>query len=293
MRSMTDEVSMTTTTIEEVLSLLPPIPADSNKFTRGRLFMVCGSYGMAGAVIMAAKAAFRTGAGYIDLALPKSLYPIVTAAVPEAVCSVYDEEKHENIVSTLFTGIKKADAVVLGCGLGALRETVCPIVLELCDKPLLIDADGLNFLGMHPEITCLSQDMVLTPHEGEMARLLKTESVKVRENREEACYQAAEKYNAAVLLKGPDTLIVKEGREIHKNPTGNAGLSRAGSGDVLSGIIGSLMAQGEDAFPAALSGAYIHGLAGDLGKEKKGVRSLLPTDLIELLPEALQRIEES
>ncbi len=283
---------MITTTKKEVSDLLPPIPEDSHKFTRGRLLMICGSYGMAGACIMAAKAALRTGVGFLDLALPERLYPIVTAAVPEAVCSVYREDDPENIRTVLSAAIKKASAVVLGCGLGTLRETVCPVALELCDKPLLIDADGLNYIAGQPEVTWASKDVVLTPHEGEMARLLNTESFKIHEHREEKATEAAEKYQAAILLKGPGTLTVKTGCETHKNPTGSAALARAGSGDVLSGIIGSLMAQGEDAFSAALSGAYLHGLAGDLAKEETGLRSLLPTDLTDYLPKALKIAEE-
>ena len=271
---------------------LPKIEADFHKYDRGRLLLVCGAYGMAGACIMAARAALRTGCGFIDLAIPASIYPMVTQAVPEAVCTVYDETDASSMEEALKKAVDKADAVAVGSGLGALRDTVCPIVLKLCDEPLLIDADGLNYLSSCKEITLNSPDLVLTPHEGEAARLFHTEASNIRQARQESAEVLAKVFHASVLLKGLSTVVAREGEESFVNSTGNAGLARAGSGDVLTGIIGSLMAQGMKGFYAAACGAFLHGLAGDRGCEKIGLRSLLPTDVIELIPEVLQELEK-
>ncbi|MBR0087625.1 MAG: NAD(P)H-hydrate dehydratase [Lachnospiraceae bacterium] len=267
---------------------LPEIRREFNKYDRGRLFIIGGSYGMAGALIMAARAALRTGAGYVDLAMPESIYPVVTGAVPEAVCSVYRENSEESIRRTLEAGLERADAAVIGCGLGKLRDSVCPAFFEACRIPAAADADALNYLASLKEPLPLGDKILLTPHEGEMARLLKTDSMTVHENRRESALKAAGMYKASVLLKGPDTLIFTPGREPAVNRTGNAGMARAGSGDVLSGMIGALLAQGMELFDAAVFGAWLHGEAGDRCREKYGIRSMLPTDMIEMIPAILK-----
>lgn len=275
-----------------VKAQLPEIPEDANKFTRGRLLLFCGSYGMAGAAIMAVRAAFRAGAGFVDLAVPERLYPVVAAAVPEAVITLYDEADTEKLQETAGRALKKADAVVMGCGLGSLRSLVCPAVLRICDRPMVLDADALNEMALSGLRPLYPEKAVLTPHEGEMARLLSMSSADVKADREGSLRKAVSVYHAAALLKGPGTLILdREAGRLYQNPTGNAGMARAGSGDVLSGIIGAFLAQGMDGFHAAFSGAYVHGLAGDIAVARFGRRSMLPTDLIECIPEALGRIE--
>ncbi len=284
---------MIITTEKEVREALPVIEKQFHKFNRGRLFLVAGSKGMAGAAIMAGRAALRCGVGFLDIAMPEAIYPVVTAALPEAVSSIYDPDDVKSMRKVFTAGIEKADAVAIGCGLGELKDRVCPIVFEQCGKPLLIDADGLNHVaGIAFEKELLkSGDIVLTPHSGEMGRLLGMTGREVEADRLQAAETAAARYNAAVLLKGPETLVVKEGYETHRNPTGNAGMARAGSGDTLTGIIGALMAQGEDGFTAAFSGAFIHGMAGDLAKERFTMRCMLPTDMAEMLPEVFKTLE--
>ena len=285
---------MRITNCEYVKTQLPEIPEAANKFTRGRLLLVVGSYGMAGAAIMAVRAALRTGAGFTDLAVPEVIYPVVAQAIPESVITVYDPSDVIKTRTALLSAMDKADAVVMGCGLGKLRDLVCPVILENCTKKLVLDADALNMMaqaGMRP---LCPESTVLTPHEGEMARLLGSTSSIIREDREGSLRKAAADYGTAVLLKGPGTLISATGmEEFFRNPTGNAGMARAGSGDVLSGIIGALAAQGMDVFHAAVCGAYLHGLAGDITAERFGLRSMLPTDLIECIPEALKQIEKA
>lgn len=262
---------------------LPEIRKEYNKYDRGRLLLIAGSYGMAGACILACRSALRSGIGYLNAAVPKEIYGIVAGAVPEAVFTVY--EKPEDLAEAL----GKADAVLLGPGLGTLRDDISAFVLSEGTKPLLIDADGLNALAAQPRAFS-GRDVVLTPHEGEMARLLGTSSAEVRLDRRGALLRAAELYQAAVLLKGPETLVTGSDA-ILENHTGNPCLATAGSGDVLSGIIGTLMAQGVKASEAAAMGAWIHGSAGDLAAERFGIRSARPSDVIEMIPEVFLRLE--
>ncbi|MBQ6550976.1 MAG: NAD(P)H-hydrate dehydratase [Lachnospiraceae bacterium] len=277
-----------------VKTTLPEIPGEANKFTRGRLLLAVGSFGMAGAAVMAVRAALRTGAGFTDLAVPARLYPVIAAAVPESVVTVYDEADPVRMEEVLAAALEKANAVVMGCGFGKLREAVCTAVLRNARVPMVLDADALNAMALQEDLRPLCPERtVLTPHEGEMARLLHVTSPEVRADREGSIRKAREIYGTNVLLKGPGTLILDaSGAAMYENPTVNAGMARAGSGDVLAGIIGALMAQGADPFRAAVSGAYLHGLAGDLAAERFGIRSMLPTDLIECIPEALRRIGE-
>jgi NAD(P)H-hydrate epimerase len=283
---------------------LPEIKKEYNKFDRGRLLVIAGSYGMAGACIMAARSALRTGIGYLNVAVPKEIYEILAVSVPEAVFTIY--ENPEDLSGALL----RADAVLLGPGLGTLRDRICPYVFREGRKPLLIDADGLNTLAEAPwDFT--GRDVVLTPHEGEMARLLEIPSSAVRRDRRGALLQAVLTFRASVLLKGTETLVA-DGRDlpprkgpeeeeeepapgpelpVMENHTGNPCLAAAGSGDVLSGIIGALMAGGVPACEAAAMGAWIHGFAGDLAAERFGMRSARPGDVIEEIPEVLKRLE--
>lgn len=274
---------------KEIREALPKIGPDFHKYDRGRLLCVAGSYGMAGALIMAARAALRTGAGYLDCFVPAPIYGIAAGALPEAVFCVYDPDQPEAASEKLSERIEKADAVLFGPGLGVAAKGFLPAVLA-SDKPVLIDADGLNALAAMTEVPGLSRrDAVLTPHMGEARRLI-PEADDDALSRASFAGRLYEKYGCTVLLKGPDT-IVRSGTETYVNPTGNAALARAGSGDVLSGIIASLMAQGEDSFTAAVSGAYLHGKAAEILCGRLGMRSVLPTDIIGVLPELLRQIE--
>jgi len=292
---------------------LPVLKEDSDKFRRGRLLMAAGSYGMAGCVILAARAALRTGAGYLVLLLPESIYGIVTQAVPEAVCRVCPDDDTDAFLKLFREEERRADAVLSGCGLGSRAGRITGILLRECTKPWIIDADSLNALAL-TETVPAQRDLVLTPHEGEAARLLfdgeamrlpkaeqsaylRKKEQWIHENRETALDRLTARFpGAAVLLKGPETLIGRsispgpENMHIEKimNPHRNPGLGRAGSGDTLSGIIGSLLAQGAKPFEAAAMGAFIHGEAGELARKDLGERSMLPSDIIEKIPEVLR-----
>ncbi len=267
--------------------ILPEIPADADKYARGHLVLVAGSCGMAGAAFMAGKAALRTGAGYLTMVVPRDIYPVLAGLLPEAVFLVYDPEDRENTRILLQKAFLRASAVAAGCGLGELRETVMPIVLENCEKPLLLDADALNFLAAHQDLRPVSRDPVLTPHAGEMGRMLGWVREAVSSDREGALQNALARYGGTILLKGPETLIGGAG-EMSVMRLGGPELARAGSGDVLTGIAAGLMAQGVPGRKAAEAGAVLHALAGKEAKARVGLRSVLPTDLIGILPEVLK-----
>lgn len=271
-----------------VRSCLREPDPQANKGDLGRLLLVCGSYGMAGACILAARAALRCGVGLLEAAVDARIYPIVAQAVPEAVFLPLDWEKEpQDSIEKLKEAINRCTACLMGCGLGALSETVCPIVLESCRAPLLIDADGLNFLARHPgALENVSVPFVLTPHPGEMSRLCGKPIPEIQKSRVETARSFAGQAGGVVVLKGAGTVTADETGRCRINPTGNPGMATGGSGDVLAGMISSLLAQGTPCFEAAAAGAYLHGLAGDLCARRMGTRAMLPSDLIEALPEA-------
>ncbi len=272
--------------------LTEPAP-QSNKGDLGKLLLVCGSYGMAGACIMAARGALRCGVGLLKIAVEQSIYPILAQAVPEAVFLVLDwENRRQESEEKLKKALDSSTACLIGCGLGELANTVCPPVFSHCSVPLVVDADALNFAARRPGVLEeLETPLILTPHPGEMARLCGDDISEIQADRLGAAREKARETGAVVALKGAATVVAGPDGRCAINPTGNSGMAKGGSGDVLAGIIASLAAQGIPAFEAAAAGAYLHGLAGDLCAKRLGNRSMLPTDLIDALPEAIQSIK--
>lgn len=275
-------------TEEMVRSCFSPRPADSHKGTFGRVLIIAGSYGMAGAAILCTKAALRSGAGLVTTALPRSIYPIVAAAVPEAVLLPLDETEDghlgEHAIETLEQQARSADAVVLGCGLGC-SDTVTELVHRLrrcCICPLILDADGINAISPHMliEETALAP-LILTPHPGEMARLLEVSIDEVQQHREEIARRFADDYRVVLVLKGYHTLVAAPNCPLMQNNTGNAGMATGGSGDVLAGLIGGLAAQGMDTYFASICGVYLHGMAGDHAAARLSQHAMLPSDMLE------------
>lgn len=288
---------MTDICAQSVQDLLPKRSPDANKYTVGTLLCICGSYGMAGAAVLCVKAALRAGVGLVKCAVPKSIYPIVSVAVPEAVFLVLDETPKGAISSKCATEIVKAaqevDAVVFGCGSKLCEDTVSLVgtLLNECCVPMVIDADGINALSKHINVLDEAHSsVILTPHEGEMSRLTGVPCESIRENREEVAQHFADEHNCVLVLKGMDTLIARKGKEIRRNTTGNPGMAVAGCGDVLSGIIGSLLAQGLRTADAASLGVYVHGRAGDLAAMELTEYSMLPTDIINSLSDVFKEL---
>lgn len=272
-------------------------PDDSNKGTLGSLLCICGSYGMAGAAIMAGKAALRCGIGLLKIAVPKSIYPACATNILESVYYPLEETSNGVISSKntdfLLEMCEKSSAVVIGCGLSVCDDTknLVQSVITNCEKPLVIDADALNCICNKPEILKnLKAPAIITPHPGEMARLLHSTPKTVNSNRENTAIDFAKKFGVVTVLKGAGTIIASPDGEVYINHTGNSGMATGGSGDVLSGIIGSLLAQGAAPINAAAAGVFLHGTIGDLAAEKLGKISMLPTDMIDMIPTAYLKL---
>lgn len=272
-------------------------PDDSNKGTLGSLLCICGSYGMAGAAIMAGKAALRCGIGLLKIAVPKSIYPVCATNILESVYYPLEETSNGVISSKntdfLLEMCEKSSAVVIGCGLSVCDDTknLVQSVITNCEKQLVIDADALNCICNKPEILKnLKAPAIITPHPGEMARLLHSTPKTVNSNRENTAINFAKKFGVVTVLKGAGTIIASPDGEVYINHTGNSGMATGGSGDVLSGIIGSLLAQGASPINAAAAGVFLHGTIGDLAAEKLGKISMLPTDMIDMIPTAYLKL---
>lgn len=272
-------------------------PDDSNKGTLGSLLCICGSYGMAGATIMAGKAALRCGIGLLKIAVPKSIYPVCATNILESVYYPLEETSNGVISSKntdfLLEMCEKSSAVVIGCGLSVCDDTknLVQSVITNCEKPLVIDADALNCICNKPEILKnLKAPAIITPHPGEMARLLHSTPKTVNSNRENTAINFAKKFGVVTVLKGAGTIIASPDGEVYINHTGNSGMATGGSGDVLSGIISSLLAQGASPINAAAAGVFLHGTIGDLAAEKLGKISMLPTDMIDMIPTAYLKL---
>lgn len=272
-------------------------PDDSNKGTLGSLLCICGSYGMAGAAIMAGKAALRCGIGLLKIAVPNSIYPVCATNILESVYYPLEETSNGVISSKntdfLLEMCEKSSAVVIGCGLSVCDDTknLVQSVITNCEKPLVIDADALNCICNKPEILKnLKAPAIITPHPGEMARLLHSTPKTVNSNRENTAINFAKKFGVVTVLKGAGTIIASPDGEVYINHTGNSGMATGGSGDVLSGIIGSLLAQGASPINAAAAGVFLHGTIGDLAAEKLGKISMLPTDMIDMIPTAYLKL---
>lgn len=272
-------------------------PDDSNKGTLGSLLCICGSYGMAGAAIMAGKAALRCGIGLLKIAVPKSIYPVCATNILESVYYPLEETSNGVISSKntdfLLEMCEKSSAIVIGCGLSVCDDAknLVQSVITNCEKPLVIDADALNCICNKPEILKnLKVPAIITPHPGEMARLLHSTPKTVNSNRENTAIDFAKKFGVVTVLKGAGTIIASPDGEVYINHTGNSGMATGGSGDVLSGIIGSLLAQGASPINAAAAGVFLHGTIGDLAAEKLGKISMLPTDMIDMIPTAYLKL---
>lgn len=262
---------------EPVCALLPGRNPAGHKGSFGRLLLLAGSKGMAGAACLAAEAAYRTGAGMVKVATVEENRVILQGAVPEAMVETGGE---------LSGALEWADVIVAGPGLGTDERArrLLSQGLERTDKPLVIDADGLNLLAGEPKLQSLllgrtNANLVLTPHIGEMSRLTGQPPAELKRSPAYYGRELAARLHAVVAVKDARTFICREEGACCVNLTGNDGMATAGSGDVLAGVIGGLLAQGADAFTAACAGTYLHGAAGDRISEKLGGYSCMAWDI--------------
>ena len=272
--------------------MLPDRPEDSNKGTYGRLLVIAGSKGMAGAAYLNAHAAYMTGAGLVRIYTSSDNREILQTLLPEAIITTYEEYNKEELLSLLTW----ADGVCIGSGLGMSRlsEKILKTVIEYVKVPCLIDADGLNLLAENNNYLnqMAERRFVITPHMKEMSRLTGTPVEELKADRIQILKDFISRYRITCVLKDSRTLIASEEKGIRMNLTGNSAMAKAGSGDVLAGVISGWMVQGKEAEDAAELGTYIHGLSGDLAKFEKGVYSVMARDLIEYLSQALMKLEE-
>jgi ADP-dependent NAD(P)H-hydrate dehydratase / NAD(P)H-hydrate epimerase len=295
-----DALTVNLLTEEAMAAALPARDPAGHKGTFGRVAILGGSEGMTGAAVLAARAAVRSGAGLIYAVYPQALGGTMEAALAEPVkLPLAGEERwfSGEMIEAALEALAEADAdaVALGPGVGQ-RETTGAFVSAMTKRiqaPLVIDADGLNLLANDLEpLRRREGATVLTPHPAEAARLLGTTTAAVQEDRLGACVELARELGATVLLKGAQTVVTAPDGQRYVNPTGNSGLAKGGSGDVLTGLIAGLLGQGMAATAAAALGAFVHGMAADLAAEKGSVRSITPSDVIECFGAAFARLEK-
>lgn len=287
---------------EDAAVAFPLRAAAAHKGSFGHVLIVGGSPGKTGAAVLAGVGALRSGAGLVTVATPASCLGLVAAGRPEIMTELLPESPGgglaEDALERALALAEERDAVVLGPGLGAAggTRTVAREIVRRCPVPLVVDADGLNALSGSGDVPGLlrsrSAPTVLTPHPGEMARLSGRPVAEIQQTRVESARALAEKTGAVVVLKGQATVVAVPDGESAVNPTGNPGMATAGTGDVLAGVIGALLAHGESG-RAATAGVFVHGRAGDLAAGRLGEDALLAGDLAEAIPQAIASLTHS
>lgn len=287
------------TSLEDVKNLLPARKPDFHKGTAGKVLLVAGSVGYTGAACLAALSCLRSGAGLVTLCVPESLNEIFEIKLTEVITVPLPETKSKSISSEALKIIlnlaKGYDVLAIGPGLGKEKDTmnlVKNLVLH-SPVPIVLDADGINAISSNPDtLKNKKQDIIITPHPGEMSRLVHLTVDNIQNNRIEIAKNFSQKYRCVVVLKGAHTIISSSDGGIFINPTGNAGMATVGSGDVLTGIISAFLSASTKlkVFDSAVAGVYIHGLAGDLAKEDKGEFGLIATDILENVPRAIIKV---
>jgi ADP-dependent NAD(P)H-hydrate dehydratase / NAD(P)H-hydrate epimerase len=277
------------TTVEAVRKILIPRKRFSHKGNFGHALLIAGSYGKMGACVLAAKAALRSGVGLLTVHVPRSGLTIMQTAVPEAMCSTDENENYFSAAPSL----SKFNSIGIGPGLGKSPATVSALtdLMMNCVIPMVLDADALNCVAENPHLRGLvPTGSILTPHPKEFDRLVGSWANDFE--RLEKQRQLSKAVNSVIVLKGAFTSISTPDGKVYFNPTGNPGMATAGSGDVLTGILTGLMAQGYSTLNAALVGVYLHGLAGDLAIRELTMNSLIASDLINYLPCAFKELEK-
>lgn len=274
---------------EDVAARLPMRTKFDHKGTFGHALLIAGSYGKMGAAVLASKACLRAGAGLLTAHVPHMGFPVIQTAVPEAMASI---DQHDSMF-TDFPNLEPYAAIGVGPGLG-LKRNSCRALCDLFDQakvPMVIDADALNILAENKTwLEKIPEGSVLTPHPGEFRRLVGETTDSYDAIQQQIAF--AKKYNCVVVLKGAHTSVAAPDGTLCWNSTGNSGMGTGGSGDVLTGIILGLLAQGMTSFDAALVGVYLHGLAGDIAAKKRSEFSLMAGDIIETLGKAFLKVQE-
>lgn len=267
----------------------PKRKKNSHKGSYGKVLMIAGSKGMSGAAYLSAKAAYAVGAGLVQIYTHEENRVILQQLLPEAIITTYDTFDSEQLEKL----IQWADLIGIGCGLGKsdTAERVMQYTLKRALVPCVVDADGINILSKHMEwIEVTNALIVLTPHMKEMSRMLQCSVKELIEQRMERLHAFVERYKVVCVLKDARTLVAKEHRNTYLNLSGNAAMAKAGSGDVLAGVIVGILAQQCEPYTSACLGVFLHGLAGDMAQDKKGAYSVLASDLVAEISSVLKNI---
>ncbi|KXG74457.1 bifunctional ADP-dependent NAD(P)H-hydrate dehydratase/NAD(P)H-hydrate epimerase [Thermotalea metallivorans] len=284
-------------TADMVQAILPQRRKDTHKGNYGKAYIVAGSTGMTGAAMLTCEAVLRSGAGLLKVAIPQSLNNIMEVRLTEAITVPLPELKKgvvgisdiEKIIKTM----QESDVIAVGPGSGQTRELeeVLRNIFEAATIPIVLDADALNALAHRQEILKLIKSAaVLTPHTGEMSRLTNIPVEEINRNRIQIALEFAKKWNVILILKGARTIVASPDGKVFVNTTGNPGMATAGSGDVLTGIVTGLLAQGIQPIKAAIAAVYLHGVAGDRAAARLGEYGLIAGDIVLELPYAIKEI---
>jgi hydroxyethylthiazole kinase-like uncharacterized protein yjeF len=281
----------------DVMASIPPRPPDAHKWSCGHAVAICGSPGLTGAATLTSVSAMRSGCGLVTLIIPRGLGAVMAAKLTEVMTLAVEDTPEGTLAyrarAAILDFIKKADAVALGPGLSRNPDTVKLVrhILPRLGRPCILDADGINaFAGRPEKLKNLDFPLIITPHAGEASRLFKTDKNKILGRPIDFTRKVARDLGLVMVLKGAPTVVAAPDGDVFINPTGNQGLATAGSGDVLTGIIAGLLAQGLEPIEAAASGVYIHGYLGDMLFKEYGYFGFLAGELADAIPEALARM---
>lgn len=273
----------------DVLAMLPDRDPEAHKGCFGKILLLCGSRGYTGAAYLSAMGALRSGAGLVYLGVPESIYAIEAVKLNEPVVFPLPDQggrMSERAVPEILERLGKMDAVLMGCGMGVAPGTLAVLeaVLKNASCPVVLDADGINLVSAHKDLLRgRTAPTVLTPHDGEFLRLAGS----LGPDRKAAAGDLANELGCVVVLKGHRTWIT-DGKSFCRNTTGNPGMAVGGSGDMLAGMIVSLLGQGMEPLEAAACAVWLHGAAGDLCQKELGQYGMLPTDMLEALPRLMK-----
>ncbi len=281
----------------DIKKLLPKRKPNTHKGDYGHVFVIAGSVGMTGAAALCSEAALLAGSGLVTLGICKSLNPILARKLTEVMTKPLPQTRQQSLSKKALPQIlkfaEKVDCVAIGPGLSknfSTQKLVKRLIVSL-KKPVVLDADGINALeGKTSILNSMKAPIVITPHPGEMSRLVPLSRDKIAKNKERVAKDFANKYNVVCALKGYRTVVAEPKGKIYINLTGNPGMASGGVGDVLTGMIASFIGQGLRPFDAAKLGVYLHGLAGNLAAEEKGEVSLIASDILNKLPESIKLI---
>ncbi len=281
--------------IDGLVKDFPKRRQDAHKGAFGHVLVIAGSSGYTGAAYLTSQAAILAGSGLVTLAVGRSLYEVMATKLTEVMVRPFFETKDYSLSllaeKDLIAFGEKCNAIAIGPGISQNKETQSLVrnLITKFNKPVVLDADGINALVGHLDILKgIKSPVVLTPHPGEMARLVGKDREDIQKARKDVAAAFANEYNTVLVLKGHGTIVAAPGGECYVNGTGNPGMATGGTGDVLTGIIAAFIGQGIEPFKAASLAVYFHGLAGDLAVKEKGVLSLIATDLLNKLPEVLK-----